>query len=95
MSSEKKTATDGGAASSIDQEKLYTTAYSATKDAMLATVATVVYLGLAAFFVFGGIDLALSNSGTSSLVWGISVSVIGFVIAAEATGVTSLSSRFR
>ena len=95
MNSEEKTATNGGTAPGIDQEKLYTTVYSATKDAMLATVATVVYLGLAAFFVFGGIDLALSNSGTSSLVWGISVSVIGFVIAAEATGVTSLLSHFR
>ncbi|WP_435552829.1 hypothetical protein [Natrinema sp. CGMCC1.2065] len=95
MNSEEKTATDGGATPGIDQEQLYTTVYSATKDAMLATVATVVYLGLAVFFVFGGIDLALSNSGTSSLVWGLGVSVIGFVIAAEATGVTSLLSRFR
>ncbi|ELY81328.1 hypothetical protein [Natrinema gari] len=95
MRSEKKMATDGGTTPGIDQEELYTTVYSATKDAMLATVATVVYLGLAAFFVFGGLDLALSNSGISSLGWGISVSVVGFVIAAEATGVTSLLSRFR
>ncbi|AGB15132.1 hypothetical protein Halru_0497 [Halovivax ruber XH-70] len=95
MDATEETATDGGAAPGIDQEVLYATVYAATREAMLGTVATVVYLVLAAFFVFGGVDLAISNSGTGSIVWGSWVSMVGVVIAAEATGVTSLSSRFR
>lgn len=94
MDAEERTTTDGGVTPSIDQEALYATVYAATKDAMLATLATGVYLILAAFFVFGGVNLALTNSGTGSIVWGTCVSLIGFGIAAEATGVTSLSSRF-
>lgn len=70
MDAKEKMATDGGSASSIDHEELYTTVYSATRDAMYATIATVIFLLLAAFFVFGGVSLALSNSDSSSIVWG-------------------------
>ncbi|MFC3957790.1 hypothetical protein [Halovivax cerinus] len=95
MDAKEKAATDGGMPPGFDQEALYATVYAATKDAMLATLATGVYLLLAAFFVFGGVDLALTNSGTASIVWGTCVSLLGFAIAAEATSVTSLLGRFR
>lgn len=95
MDADETAATDGGAVASLDQEALYATIYSATKDAMQATIATTIYLLLAAFFVFGGMNLALSNPGVSSTIWGLGVSMTGVVIAAEATGVTSLFGRFR
>ncbi|GAB3679429.1 hypothetical protein GCM10028857_00800 [Salinarchaeum chitinilyticum] len=89
MGSKEQPARDGTEVS-YSQEELYTTIYSARKDALLSTVATLIYLALAAFFIYGGLSLALSNSGTSSLLWGAGTMITGFVIAALATGVVSL-----
>jgi hypothetical protein len=90
MGSEENVATDSGAASSIDQSELYSTIYAATKDAMLVTMSKLIYLSLAAFLIYGGVQLAVSNSGTSSVLWGAGVSFTGFLIAAFGTGAISL-----
>jgi len=90
MDSKENSASDGGAAPSLNRDELDTTIYCARRDTLFSTVATVIYLSLAAFFIFGGANLALSNSGLSSIVWGIGTIFTGFVIAALATGVISL-----